>query len=163
VREYEIEASEADIERQFAEAGQRLTNGLHKTYWDAHAERDGLEVQVEVIALARSHEVMVRLEAKAEGAFDALYDRHKHATAKLKEKDRVRYERLRLATAKPVELPWRLPERIEFRRTEDAPSCSPRNWTTRMWSAGCATWTASPGLWRSPTRAAVRSGPCSRT
>jgi type III restriction enzyme len=79
-------------------------------------------VQVEVIALARSHEVMVRLEAKAEGAFDALYDRHKHATAKLKEKDRVRYERLRLATAKPVELPWRLPERIEFRRTEDAPS-----------------------------------------
>lgn len=121
VREYEIEASEADIERQFAEAGQRLGNGLHQTYWDAHADRDALDVKVDVIVMARSHAVMARLEAKAEKAFDVLYDQHKHATAKLKEKERGRYERLRLATAKPVELEWRLPERIEFRRTEGAP------------------------------------------
>jgi type III restriction enzyme len=121
VREYEIEASDADIERQFAEAGQRLGNGLHQTYWDANADRDALDVKVEVILLARSHQVMGRLESMAEAAFDALYDRHKHATAKLKERERGRYERLRLATAKPVELPWRLPERIEFRRTEGAP------------------------------------------
>jgi type III restriction enzyme len=122
VREYEIEASEADIERQFGEAGQRLGNGLHQTYWDANAERDALDVKAEVIVLARNHDVMARLETKAEAAFDALYDRHKHATAKLKEKERGRYERLRLATAKPVELEWRLPERIEFRRTEEAPA-----------------------------------------
>lgn len=122
VREYAIEASDADIERQFAEAGMRLTNGLHKTYWEANADRDSLEVKAEVIVLARSHEVMSQLEAKAESAFDALYDRHKQATAKLKEKERGRYERLRLATAKPVELEWRLPERIQFRRTEQAPS-----------------------------------------
>lgn len=121
VREYEIEASDADIERQFAEAGQRLGNGLQQTYWDANADRDALDVKVEVILLARSHQVMGRLESKAEVAFDALYDRHKHAMAKLKERERGRYERLRLATAKPVELPWRLPERIEFRRTEGAP------------------------------------------
>jgi len=122
VREYEIEASDADIERQFAEAGQRLSNGLHKTYWDAHGVRDALDVKAEVIVLARSHEVMIRLEAKAEVAFDALYDQHKHAVGTLKEKERQRYERLRLATAKPVELEWRLPERIEFRRTEEAPA-----------------------------------------
>jgi type III restriction enzyme len=122
VREYEIEASDADIERQFDEAGQRLGNDdLHKAYWHAHGDRDALDVKVEVILLARSHQVMARLESKAETAFDALYDRHKHATAKLKERERGRYERLRLATAKPVELPWRLPERIEFRRTEGAP------------------------------------------
>ena len=121
VREYEIEASDADIERQFDEAGQRLGNGLHQTYWDAHGDRDALDVKVEVILLARSHQVMARLESKAETAFDALYDRHKHAVGKLKEKERGRYERLRLATAKPVELPWRLPDRIEFRRTEGAP------------------------------------------
>lgn len=121
VREYEIEASDADIERQFAEAGQRLGNGLHQTYWDAHRDRDALDVKVEVILLARSHAVMAGLEAKAETAFNALYDRHKHAIGKLKEKERVRYERLRLATAKPVEVEWRLPERIEFRRTEAAP------------------------------------------
>jgi type III restriction enzyme len=122
VREYEIEASDADIERQFAEAGMRLTNGLHKTYWDANADRDGLEVKAEMIVLTRSHEVMARLETKAESAFDAVYDQHKQAIGQLKEKERVRYERLRLATAKPVELEWRLPERIQFRRTEQAPS-----------------------------------------
>jgi type III restriction enzyme len=125
VREYEIETSDADIERQFVEAGQRLGNGLHQTYWDAHADRDPLrdplDVKVEVIVLARGYGVMDALEAKAEVAFDALYDQHKHAVGKLKEKERIRYERLRLATAKPVELPWRLPERIEFRRTGQAP------------------------------------------
>ena len=121
VREYEIEASEADIERQFSEAGQRLGNGLHQTWWDTHADREALDVKVEVILLARSHTVMTGLEAKAETAFDALYDRHKHAIGKLKEKERIRYERMRLATAKPVEMQWRLPERIEFRRTEGAP------------------------------------------
>jgi len=122
VREYEIEASDADIDRQFEEAGQRLGNGLHQTYWDIHGNRDALDVKVEVIVLARNHEVMARLETKAEAAFDALYDQHKHAIGKLKEKERGRYERLRLATAKPVELQWRLPERIDLRRTEDAPS-----------------------------------------
>jgi len=122
VREYEIEASEADIERQFDEAGQRLGEGLHKAYWTANADRDALDVKAEAIVLARSHAVMARLEAKAEAAFNALYDKHKHATAKLKEKERIRYERLRLATAKPVEVEWRLPERIEFRRTEKAPA-----------------------------------------
>jgi type III restriction enzyme len=121
VREYEIKASDADIERQFAEAGQRPGNGLHQTYWDANADRDALDVKVEVILLARSHQVMGRLESKAETAFDAPYDQHKHAVGKLKERERGRYERLQLATAKPVELPWRLPERIEFRRTEGAP------------------------------------------
>jgi len=120
VREYRIDASEADIERLFSEAGQRLGNGLHQTYWDANAERDALDVKAEVIVLARNHDVMARLETKAEAAFDALYDQHKHAIGKLREKERSRYERLRLATAKPVELEWRLPERIEFRRTEDA-------------------------------------------
>jgi type III restriction enzyme len=121
VREYEIEASEVDIERQFAEAGQRLGEGLHKAYWAANADRDALDVKAEAIVLARSHAVMARLEAKAEAAFNALYDGHKHATAKLNEKERIRYERLRLATAKPVEVEWRLPERIEFRRTASAP------------------------------------------
>jgi type III restriction enzyme len=122
VREYEIEASDADIERQFAEAGMRLTNGLHQTYWDVNADRDPLEVKAEIIVLTRSHDVMTRVESRAERAFDALYDQHKHAIGKLKEKERGRYERLRLATAKPVELEWRLPERIQFRRPEDAPS-----------------------------------------
>jgi len=122
VREYEIEAAEADIERQFEEAGLRLSNGLHKTYWEAHADRDALDVKAEVIVLARNHEVMDRLETKAEAAFDALYDKHKHATAKLKEMERRRYERLRMATATPVEMEWRLPDRIAFRRTKNAAS-----------------------------------------
>ena len=43
VREYEIEASEADLDRQFAEAGQRLGNGLHQTGGTPHGDRDALD------------------------------------------------------------------------------------------------------------------------
>ncbi len=90
VREYEIEASDADIEHQFAEADQRLGNGLHQTYWDANGDRDSLDVKVEVIVLARNHDVMGRLEVKAERAFDIVHDRHKQAIGKPKEKERGR-------------------------------------------------------------------------
>lgn len=65
---------------------------------------------------------MARLETKAEAAFDALYDQYKHATAKLKEKGARTLPRLRMATAKPVGMKWRLPEQVDLRRTENAPS-----------------------------------------
>jgi type III restriction enzyme len=64
---------------------------------------------------------MKRVEARAENAFDHLYDRFKGQVGALPEGRRQRYERLRLATAKPVEAPWDLPDSIDFRRTPGAP------------------------------------------
>ncbi len=55
------------------------------------------------------------------GQCNALYDRHKQAIGKLKEKERQRIQRLRRATAEPVEEPWMLPERIDCRRPKTAP------------------------------------------
>ncbi len=120
-REYEIEATAVDIERRFEAAGRVLGNGLHDLYWRTHAERDALEVKVEVIALAADPAAMLRLESRAEQAFDACYDQFKPKIGALPEGRRQKYERLRLATAKPVAIPWALPDTISFRRAKGAP------------------------------------------
>ncbi|WPL18965.1 Type III restriction enzyme, res subunit [Thiorhodovibrio winogradskyi] len=122
VRDYELDASEADIERQFAEAGRTFSNALHQAYWQAHAERDALEVKVEAIVLSRQPQCIADLEAKAESAFNALYDQHKQAIGKLPERERQRYNKLRRATAKPKPEPWCLDESIPFRRSDKAPA-----------------------------------------
>lgn len=50
----------------------------------------------------------------------ALNDAHKKAIGKLREQRRTVYEKLRLATAQPQAIPWRLPETIDFRRLPTA-------------------------------------------
>ncbi len=91
------------------------------TYWQAHADREALEVKVEVITLSRHPPAMMALESVADQTFDALYDAHKKAIGKLREQRRTVYEKLRLATAQPQVIPWHLPETIDFRRLPTAP------------------------------------------
>jgi type III restriction enzyme len=119
--DYHINASDVDIDRLFEEAGRVYSNGLQMDYWRAHANREALEVKVEAIVLARNAAEIAALETQAEAAFDALYDQHKKAIAKLKEQRRANYEKLRLATAKPSEIPWCLPASIDFKRQPTAP------------------------------------------
>lgn len=119
--DYHIDASDVDIDRLFEEAGRAFSHGLQMDYWRAHAERDALEVKVEAIVLARNAAEMAKLEAQAEAAFDALYDQHKKAIFKLKEQRRANYEKLRLATAQPNEVPWHLPAAIDFKRLPTDP------------------------------------------
>ena len=120
--DYTIEASDVDIDRLFEEAGRALSHGLHMNYWQSHADRDALEVKVEMIVLSRNHAAMSALEAAAGRAFDSLYDKQKKAIGKLKEQRHSKYEKLRLATAMPSEVPWHLPESIDFRRAVSADS-----------------------------------------
>lgn len=117
--EYIVDASDVDIERQFHEAGRVLTNGLHMTYWQAHAERDASTVKVELVVVCRDATAMATLNAASEAAFNTLYDRHRKAVSKLPESRRLHYDRLRLATAKPADVPWRLPDSIDWRRVTD--------------------------------------------
>jgi len=117
---YTIEAASADIDRHFQQAGRLLGNGLHMDYWRAQGDRDADEVKVEVVVLAQDHEGMKNLETFAEGEFETLYDRHKREIARLKDKRRKHYDRLRLATSVPQTIPWALPETIDFRRSPDA-------------------------------------------
>lgn len=140
--DYSIDASDVDIDRLFDEAGRALSHGLHMNYWQAHADRDALEVKVEVIVLSRHHSAMSALESAAGGAFDELYDTHKKAIGKLKEQRRIAYERLRLATAKPNEVPWHLPESIDFRRLPTAPC-----WKQHMYVESNGQFRAELGTW----------------
>ena len=114
--DYHINSSDRDIDRLFEEAGRAFSHGLQMEYWRTHADRDALEVKVEAIALARNAGEIAVLETLAEAAFDALYDQNKKAIYKLKEQRRVNYEKLRLAIAKPREVPWHLPSSIDFKR-----------------------------------------------
>lgn len=140
--DYHIAASDVDIDRLFEEAGRALSHGLNMTYWQAHADRDALEVKVEVIALSRHHSAMTALEVAAGQAFDALYDTHKKAIGKLKEQRRSVYEKLRLATARPNEVPWHLPESIDFRRLPGAPL-----WERHLYVESDGQFRAELGAW----------------
>lgn len=118
---YRIEASSVDIDRLFEETGRVFSHGLQKEYWLANAGRDAVDVKVETIVLARNAGQMAELENLAEYAFNVLYDQHKGEIHRLAEHRRMNYERLRLATSKPVEVPWRLPLSIDFNRPPSAP------------------------------------------
>lgn len=140
--DYFIGASSVDIDRLFEEAGRVFSNGLQMEYWRAHAERDATDVKVEAIVLARDSVRMAELEGLAEGAFNALYDKHKKAIHKLKEQRRSAYEKLRLATAKPSEVPWHLPQSIDFRRQLSDPL-----WERHLYVEGNGQFRAELGNW----------------
>ena len=140
--DYHIDASDVDIDRQFEEAGRAFSHGLQMEYWRAHANRDALEVKVEAIVLARNAAEMAALESKAQAAFDGLYDQHKRAIYMLKEQRRVNYEKLRLATAKPNEVPWRLPLSIDFKRLPTDPL-----WERHLYVESSGQFRAEMGSW----------------
>jgi len=117
---YAISAAQADIERLFAQAGRRLSNGLHMEYWRAHAGRDALDVKLEVIILSRDDEAMAALEEYCQAEFNQLYSAHKQAISALGETRRSDYNQVRLAAAEPTDIPWVLPEQLTFRRSPGA-------------------------------------------
>ena len=139
---YHIGASGVDIDRLFEEAGRAFSHGLQMDYWRAHADRPALQVKVEAIVLARHAAQMALLEATAEAAFDGLYDQHKKAIYQLKEQRRANYEKLRLATAKPNELPWHLPQSIDFKRLPTDPL-----WERHLYVEGNGQFRAELGSW----------------
>jgi type III restriction enzyme len=140
--DYRIDASDVDIDRLFEEAGRAFSHGLHMDYWRAHADRPALEVKVEAIVLARHAAQMALLEATAEAAFDGLYDQHKRAIYQLKEQRRTKYETLRLATAKPNEVPWHLPHAIDFKRLPTDPL-----WERHLYVEGNGQFRVELGRW----------------
>lgn len=99
-------------------------------------------MKVEAIVLARDAAAMAQLELQAEAAFDALYDQHKKAIYQLKEQRRAYYEVLRLATAKPSEVPWQLPQSIDFRRLPGDPL-----WERHLYVESNGQFRAGLGSW----------------
>lgn len=141
---YGISASDIDIDRLFEAAGRVLSHGLHTDYWRAHSDRDATEVKVEAIVLSRHHAAMSEIESQAELVFNEFYDANKKKIGKLKEKNRGQYEKLRLATAKPAEVSWRLPESIDFRRLPTEPI-----WDRHLYVEADGQFRSSLGTWES--------------
>ncbi|HSO81697.1 hypothetical protein [Thiocapsa sp.] len=181
--EYEIEASAVDIARQFEAAGRVLGNGLHDPYWRTHAERDALDVK---IVLALDTGAMKRLEARAENAFDHLYDRFKGQVGALPEGRRggagvtsgfgwqPQSPSRRRGICRTVSISG---ERRALRGKSDISILKMTGTSARTWAlgkqafwrrslqiprswAGCAIRIASPGRSKSPTNMAGRFGPC---
>jgi type III restriction enzyme len=139
---YTIDATTADMDRLFDQAGRILTNGLNVEYWKAHADRPAANVKLEVIVLAQDHESMGALERYAEGEFNRLYELQKREIAQQKEQRRKHYETVRLAAPEPETIPWILPESIPFRRTPKAPA-----FEKHLYTEGNGTFHADLGAW----------------
>lgn len=118
---YTIDATSADIDRHFEQAGRVLGNGLHMEYWRAHGNRNAEIVKVEAILVAQDHDAMHTLESWAEREFDRLYEHHRTAIGRQKEQKHNQYDKLRLAAASPQPIAWYLPEVIAFKRMAQAP------------------------------------------
>jgi type III restriction enzyme len=140
--DYQISASSVDIDRLFEEAGRAFSHGLQMEYWRAHAERRAVDVKVEAIVLARDATQMSELEKLAGVAFDALYDQHKKSIHKLKQHRRTTYEKLRLATTTPSDVPWHFPDSIDFRRKPSDPT-----WERHLFVESSGQFRAELGTW----------------
>jgi type III restriction enzyme len=139
---YRIFAAEIDVERLFENAGRVLSHGLHMTYWQAHAEREAMEVKREAVILSKDHAAMTAIEAAAGEAFDGLYDKHKKRFNQLTEQRRAAYEKLRISTAKPTEIDWVLPPTIDFRRPANSPI-----WERHLYLEETGEFRATLGTW----------------
>jgi type III restriction enzyme len=120
--DYDIEVSDTDIDRLFADAGRLLGRGLHVEYWRPHVNAkmtNAREVKVDVIALSKSEAAMQALQRKAETAFTELFDANRRKIGDLKEQQRQACERLRLGSSKPVAIEWELPPSVDWRRAPD--------------------------------------------
>ncbi|MCC5910212.1 MAG: DEAD/DEAH box helicase family protein [Clostridiaceae bacterium] len=112
--------TEFDISRHFEQAGRLLGEGLHKEYWIRNSTRDHIEVKIEIIVLTNDTDAMEKLNAYAEEKFIALYDDNKRPISKLNEARKTFYERLTNASAKPISVPWILPDSIDVSVPENS-------------------------------------------
>ncbi len=112
--------SNFDISRHFEQSGRILGEGLHKEYWIRHSRRNHIDVQVEVIVLSNNATAMETLNNFAEELFFNLHDEHKRLIAKLPEFRKDIYERLTNSSAKPIYVPWELPDSIDFYLPDDS-------------------------------------------
>lgn len=116
----EVSVTEFDISRHFEQAGKILGEGLHTEYWIKHSERDRTDIHIEVIVLANNTDIMERLSTYAERLFSNLYENNKRAIAALPEARKQFYQKLISSSARPIAMPWQLPETIDFTVSDDS-------------------------------------------
>src|SRR5262249_38275748 len=87
--------------------------GLHRTYWKRfHDKEKPAGAKLDLFATVQQSETLPVLEKLAETEFKKLWDKHKGAIGKLTESEKARFLKLVLASGRPVEHEWELPQRI---------------------------------------------------
>ena len=102
--DYTVTTASADLAARFERVGLLLSNGLHMTWWQAHADRDADDVKAELVVVSKQAGVLEWLEATAQAEFDRRFARHRAVVRGLHEARRQHYEHLCLSSAKPG--PW---------------------------------------------------------
>ncbi len=109
-----MKMSEFDINRHFDKSGKLLGEGLHTEYWIRNNTRNHIDVKLEIIIFTGDTSALERLSAFASEQFESLYEKYKCEIAHLPEARASVYERMTSASARPIAVPWVLPERIDF-------------------------------------------------
>lgn len=149
--DYDVEVSDADVNRLFTDAGRVLGRGLHEAYWRAHVDAgatNAREVKIDVIAVSKSESTMQALQRQADAAFNELFDAHRRGINGLKEQQRQACERLRLATSDPVAIEWDLPPSVDWRRAPTDPKLDRHLYREDSGEFRCALGTWEAGVLR---------------
>ena len=110
----QMQLSSFDINRHFEQAGRLFGEGLHKDYWRKYARRPAADIKLEIIVLANDTDMMEKLVDIAEKGFYQMYHKHSESISHLPEKQRNFYDRLIQCSAKPIAVPWEIPQSIDF-------------------------------------------------
>ena len=110
----QMQLSSFDINRHFEQAGRLFGEGLHKDYWRKYARRPAADIKLEIIVLANDTDMMEKLVDIAEKGFYQMYHKHSESISHLPEKQRNFYDRLIQCSARPIAVPWEIPQSIDF-------------------------------------------------
>lgn len=110
-----MDLSAENIDHLFEEAGRMLAagEGLHRSYWKRYQDKTKPnECKLELFAITRQGETAAVMEKLAASEFKRMWDAYAAAISKLPAADRARFQQLKLASGRPVEHEWILPEQI---------------------------------------------------
>ncbi|HEY7823157.1 MAG TPA: hypothetical protein VIG24_10000, partial [Acidimicrobiia bacterium] len=123
--EQEVAASSVNVNHLFDEAGRKIGEGLHRTYWQHRTE--GLDAvdeikleKIKVAVLLGDPDLVSRLEDRAAEQVDAWHKTHIDAIESLAEERVDIYEDILGGASDPVEVNLSIGERLLWRRPKSA-------------------------------------------
>lgn len=117
----EMTVIEFDVRQHFELAGKILSEGLHKDYWRRHfSDQSDVAIQTEVMVLVEDATAMDAIVSFAEAQFHSLYNQYKFDIRGLTEKRKEAYGRLINSASLATEVPWELPQTIDFNTSDSS-------------------------------------------
>ncbi len=138
-----MELSAENIDHLFEEAGRMLAagEGLHRSYWKRYQDKTKPnECKLEFFAITRQVETAAKMEKLAASEFKKSWDAHAAAINKRPASERASFQQLKLASGRPVEHEWVLPEQIVEKPGQDV-------WRDHLYADAKGEFTANLNGW----------------